>query len=387
MKNPAVRALLIGTFFSRMAMFMSVPFLAIYLTSVLHFTTVRAGIIVGVNPLITVVASFFVGKLAEKVSAERLVRVIPIIWGLVYLSFYFSTTFWLFMVLNSLNGLCYAIYEPNAKRLLVDYAEAGQSLLIFNLRYAAINIGALFGPLLGNLFNIRGSLVSYLILGSVYFMIGVGNFFLFQPGPSLKTAKKSVEHSNKPTTKIFVFLLIGMGFSYFGYSQFQSATLSQYYANSELFQNGVARYSLFLFISQGMVILGQFVLLKVTKHVSSYKLLILSNLLLVASLLFVPYSANQPIWLVLIALYSLGELLIGAHFDQAVNSLATTNKTQLFSLTELMKLGSAAGPVVGSYLITFFGYQNGAAIFTCLAGITLIGSLFLAFSFHFKEKS
>lgn len=70
-------------------------------------------------------------------------------WALVFVSFMFADSVLAFFVINALNGLCQSIFEPASRALLSDISKEENRLKMFNLRYTAINIGVVFGPLLG----------------------------------------------------------------------------------------------------------------------------------------------------------------------------------------------------------------------------------------------
>lgn len=377
--------LIIGTLISRIAMFMSVPFLSIYLTNALNFSVVQAGYIVGINPLTIVIASLFINKITKYIKLNKLLFITPFIWGISLIAFNFTTNFSVLLFLNGMTGFCYAIYEPNTKYLLSVTAHKEKKLLIFNLRYAAINIGALIGPLLGMYFNVKHNLNSYVWLGFVYVFLSIANLLVIKDEYSItkpNSKKFLINHSSWKSIQPFIILLVGVSFSYFGYSQFNS-TVSQYFANSGKFVNGVQLYSSTISICQLFVLLFQFIFLRFTKKTSPYLVLIISNILLSISVFFVTYSYNTMIWMFMIFTYSLGELLLGSHLDYTVDQLAIPEqKTFYFSLTELIKLGSTLGPIIGSYLIQAIDYKNA---FISLSIITLLGSVFIFIS-SYKSK-
>lgn len=70
-------------------------------------------------------------------------------WVFVFIGFGAADTVFAFFIMNALNGVCRSVFEPTSRALLSDLTEQKNRLLIFNLRYAAINVGVVFGPLLG----------------------------------------------------------------------------------------------------------------------------------------------------------------------------------------------------------------------------------------------
>jgi MFS family permease len=377
--------LILGTLISRITMFMSVPFLSIYLTNALNFSVVQAGYIVGINPLTIVIASLFINKITKHIKLNKLLFITPFIWGISLIAFNFTTNFSVLLFLNGVTGFCYAIYEPNTKYLLSITTNKEKRLLTFNLRYAAINIGALIGPLLGMYFNVKHDLNSYVWLGFTYLLLSVANLLVIKDDYSIakpNSKKFSIHRSSGKSIQPFVILLFGVSFSYFGYSQFNS-NISQYFANSGKFVNGVHLYSLTISICQLFVLLFQFIFLRFTKKASPYLVLVISNILLSISIFFATYSYDTIIWMLMVFTYSLGELLLGSHLDYTVDQLAKPEqKTLYFSLTELIKLGSTLGPIIGSYLIRALAYKYA---FIALSIITLLGSICILIA-NYKSK-
>lgn len=87
-------------------------------------------------------------------------------WMLVFAGFAAASNLWVFFVVNALNGLCKSLFEPASKALLSDMTEEKTRLLVFNLRYAAINIGVVFGPVLGLYFGSSQSTTPFWCLQS-----------------------------------------------------------------------------------------------------------------------------------------------------------------------------------------------------------------------------
>lgn len=377
--------LLSGTLITRIAMFMSIPFLSIYLTNALNFSAIQAGYIVSINPLIIVLTSVFSSKISRNIGVKRMMYLAPIIWGTSLILFNYTSSFYMLLFLNGVTGFCYALYEPNSKYLLSLNTDVSNKLFIFNLRCAAINIGALLGPILGMVFNAKENLNSYVVLGIIYIILGWVNFFMLKEVSTRKDDSFKTKNHNfeKKTLIPFIIFLLGVVFSYFGYSQVNS-TVSQYFANSGKFSDGIQLYSYTISASQLLVILFQLILLRFTKRIPSYKILILSNILLSLSLFLVFYSYKQPMWFLFLITYGLGELFLGSHLDYAIDQKAKpSQKTLYFSLAELIKMGSTLGPIVGSYFLESYSYQ---ITFICLPLITLIGSLFILIGEKMTQK-
>ncbi|MBL1230061.1 MFS transporter [Enterococcus sp. BWB1-3] len=377
--------LLMGTLFSRIAMFMSIPFLAIYLSDVAMLTPTQIGYIIGINPFVNVLFSLVAGKLIDLIQVKKILVLIPVIWGVIFILFSFADRFVVFMILNGMNGLCYTIYEPSCKKSLSMYTRIESKLLIFNLRYAAINIGAIVGPMLSITLGFKYTIKPYIILGIIYIIVGLTNLFLSEDEiPKIK--KDTDKHTKESKKAIFldknfkqlILLIIGVMFSYFGYSQFNS-TISQYLSQES--SSGVELYSSLLSFSALAILLFQFPVIRWTKKFRSNYILAISNLLFSSCLFIVIFFPSYFSLLLFTILYSLGELLLGARFDYAIDQIADEeNKGAYFSWSELIKIGSTMGPIVGGILISNLNWNHHIQIFSILGAITMIGSFFIFYS-------
>ncbi|WP_157685498.1 MFS transporter [Paenibacillus donghaensis] len=381
--------ILIGTLFTRTALFMSTPFLAIFLTNQKEISIIHTGYILGINPLINVLFGGLGGGLADRFSLKKIIGYVPIAWGGVFILFYYADSFWQFLLLSGLNGLCYSIFEPASKKVLSSQSNQTNRLLVFNLRYTAINLGAFAGPLLSLLFNMRMTLFPYVILGVLYILYGMSTqlFFAESSGAvSPVSATPLVSPTpHKPQQRLYAFhvllknpvyllLLAGVSFSFFGYSQLNS-TVSQYMANSNTFADGIRLYSTLLSANAVIILAAQFILLRWISGWNPFNVILTSNLLISLSFLCFVFPSSYLMLLVFIVLFSVGEMLIGARFDALVDELAPEEAKGLyFGSSEWVRTGTIGGPIIGTLLLDQFGFHSGLPVFGLLSVLTIAGA-------------
>lgn len=355
--NMRVWNILAGTLFTRTALFMSVPYLSIFLMSQKHIPLLPASLILAVNPLAGVAFSWLGGALADKLPVHRILLYTPLVWGTVFILFYFAGGFWSFLVLNALNGMCYSLFEPASKKVLSAESLPEHRLLVFNLRYMAINIGCFAGPLLSLLFNMKMTLFPYIILGVMYILYGASTKLFFRieltsaanaPVPAHVKGVLSLQAlSAIRKDHVYLLLVAGMSFSYFGYSQL-NGTVSQFLSNTAMLADGTRLYSILLSANAIVILAAQFAVLRLISGWNPFNVVLLSNLLIGLSFLFFLFPAAYLPLLLFIVVFSLGELLIGARFDALVDELSSAdNKGLYFGCTEFVKAGAISGPVVG----------------------------------------
>ena len=71
-----------------------------------------------------------------------------IVWIFVFIGFSLADHVLSFFLLNALNGL-WVVFEPTSRALLSDLTKPEYRLLVYNLRYGAINVGVAIGPIVG----------------------------------------------------------------------------------------------------------------------------------------------------------------------------------------------------------------------------------------------
>lgn len=376
--NYKVCLLLLGFLFVRIVMFMTTPFLAVYLSSK-NFSPIEIGYIISVNPLSNVIVCLFSGYFVSKISPRISIGIIPIIWGGIFFGFYFSSTFIEFLILNMLNGISYSIFEPALKRSLSMLSSSENKLLVFNLRYTAINVGALLGPMLSIVYKTQTTLFPYLILGIVYVVYGITNFCIFSSLQISNTAiKKNYTFINAISDlfsdKFFTHLIIGMTICYIGYSQFTS-TISEYLAK-DFIKDGINFYSMLLTLNAITVLALQYPILNALKRINSYVVMILSNIFIATGLLLFGLSTIKCVLALAIIIFSIGELLIGSRLDVLLDELSNSNPSLAglyFSGAEIIKIGKFFGPIISGYLISYFTFNSHIIIFLLLSLITLTG--------------
>ncbi|CAI6277123.1 MFS domain-containing protein [Bacillus subtilis] len=189
--HPISWTIIIGTIFGRMATSMSIPFLAIYLTAIQGASASYAGLVIAASSSVGILASFYGGYISDKFGRKNMMLVSIFGWMLVFAGFAAASHLWVFFVVNALNGLCKSLFEPTSKALLSDMAEEKNRLLVFNLRYAAINIGVVFGPVLGLYFGSSQSTAPFLVPAVIYGLYGLVLAIQFKKHPSSSASGQS----------------------------------------------------------------------------------------------------------------------------------------------------------------------------------------------------
>ncbi|KAA8783762.1 MFS family permease [Paenibacillus sp. 4624] len=382
--HPLAWTIIIGTMFGRLVTSMSIPFLSIYLTRVLEATPTQTGITVAVSSLAGVLVSFYGGYISDRIGRKIVMLVSVFSWAAVFFIFAAAEHLWVFFVANTLNGLCRAVFEPTSRALLSDITSPQNKLLVFNLRYAAINLGVVFGPIIGFQLGSSESTFPFVISGLVYIAYGLILGLQFKlhhanlPG-RLAVAAPRLREALMTTGRDRVFLpvLIGTTFCVLGYGHF-SSTLAQYLARSPIFENGSQMFSYMLSLNAITVLVVQYPLVRTFRNAPPLVPLILGNLLVAASLLLFGLAEGIVLMMISVILFTVGEVLLFTMMDMLIDRIAKPEwKGTYFGTIGFNNIGNVAAPVIGGVLLSQFGAGNGLAVFIPIAITTALGVPFL----------
>jgi len=382
--HPLAWTIIIGTMFGRLVTSMSIPFLSIYLTRVLEATPTQTGITVAVSSLAGMLVSFYGGYISDRIGRKIVMLVSVFSWAAVFFIFAAAEHLWVFFVANTLNGLCRAVFEPTSRALLSDITSPQNKLLVFNLRYAAINLGVVFGPIIGFQLGSSESTFPFVISGLVYIAYGLILGLQFKlhhanlPGrleviaPRLREALMTTGRD-----RVFLPVLIGTTFCVLGYGHF-SSTLAQYLARSPIFENGSQMFSYMLSLNAITVLIIQYPLVRTFRNAPPLVPLILGNLLVAASLLLFGLAEGIVLMMISVILFTVGEVLLFTMMDMLIDRIAKPEwKGTYFGTIGFNNIGNVAAPVIGGLLLRQFGAGNGLAIFIPIAITTALGVPFL----------
>jgi len=185
----------IGTILTTLTGFAIRPFLALYLYNKTG-NLFDIGIILGLAPLMGVLANIWGGGLADKYGRKPLMVWSLLFQGVSMLGYIFAVSPLHFALVSVLNGVASSFYFPAANAQIADIVPIGQRSEVFALMHTALNVGAALGPLLG-LFMIQYQPKSQLLsLGDDHLPVaGFGfnsgkpyttRFLLLKVGPSRK---------------------------------------------------------------------------------------------------------------------------------------------------------------------------------------------------------
>ncbi|MCM3315308.1 MFS transporter [Rummeliibacillus stabekisii] len=353
--HPLVWIILCGTIFARTASFMAMPFLALYLHNHLHASPLIIGLTLGVGPLFSTFGGLFGGYLTDRFERKTVIILTVFVWSFTFLGFAFTTSPSLFVVLNAINGLCRSFFEPGTQALMVDFTENNKKRRLFSVRYTAINIAAVIGPLLGVwISNMANASIPFMITGLMYSMYGVFLLFVLNRYQSQQQILKSKGHLGAifmtiGKDKKLLLLIMGGVLISLGYSQFDS-TLPQLV--DLRVEDGVKLFSYVIVANSITVLALQLPLSVLTEKISIYKSLQIGIIIFSCGLLLFGISENNWMFIGSMIIFSIGEIFCFPMMNALIEEIAPANQKGLYlGAAQLKNIGGFIGPILGGWLL------------------------------------
>ncbi|MEF7557275.1 MFS transporter [Bacillus thuringiensis] len=372
--HPLGMSIILGTLFARFATSMSIPFLAIYLTTVKGVSAGMTGAIIGTSALVGVFASFIGGNLSDRFGRKTIMLWSMIVWIFVFIGFSLADHVLSFFLLNALNGLCRSFFEPTSRALLSDLTKPEYRLLVYNLRYGAINVGVAIGPIVGLQIGSAKSTIPFLVAAGVYVLYIVILAFQFKKYP---LEQKEV-NKEKPVTMlnalrilrkdvVFLVALVGIILSNCGFSHL-TTTVSQYFANAHIFQDGVKLFSYMLALNAVVVVVIQYPVIQMCKKYTPLASIMLGTLFVSGGLFGFGIVESMLGTAICTIIFTIGEVLMFSMTDVFIDDIAVSHlKGTYFGVMGFSGIGAVIGPWFGGVLLDYYGYQNGFIVFSALA--------------------
>lgn len=376
--HPIVMTIVLGTFFSRFAYFMSMPFLAIFLYNEKGIEPHIVGIIIGGSALAGTIGGFIGGYLSDRIGRFEVMVLAIIVWSFVFFGFAIANHVWIFLLLNSLNGLCRSWFDPTSRALLADVTEKKYRLQVFSARYYAINVGAAIGPLVGTYLGSGESMAVFYITGTVFAMYSVVIIILMKKYTRNVSFEKVSNLTFKAAStvlakdRVLLFFLMGNIVIMIAQSQ-MSSTLAQYMGSSPEFENGVEIFSILLMTNAITVLVLQYPLTNYLKRFDPMFCLRLGSMAFSLALLGFGISSNVLFLVLSMIMMTVGEIIVFIMSDVLLDNLAPNHlRGTYFGAMTFQSIGFSVGPLIGGMLLHYFGFNNGLYIFGSLSIITLM---------------
>jgi len=372
--HPLVNVLLFGTFLSRIALFITLPYLSIYIHSKMGATPTMTGIVVGLGPLCGIINAFLMGFISDKIGRRKILEYSLVAWSLAFLGFAFSSSLWQFAICNMLYGASRSSFESVATAFLSDISDTTNRKKIFHLRYFFINLAASIAPLIGLWILLKHPSLGFGITSAVYLIY----FVLLNI--SMNKWPVTAQQDKKPITLGSVFKVISSDRSLqlfmfgnilmlLGFSQLET-NLPQYL--NQLFGNeGVKLYSYVMMTNGLTIVCCQFLINKMFQKMDLAIVSVIGFFIFALGMSSVAFFEEIPkLFILSMFIISIGEILVFSNSYLLIDQLGPAHlKGSYFGITELCNLGFVLGPSLGGIILENAG---GPTMFIFMASLSLI---------------
>jgi MFS family permease len=361
-KEPTINIvlLILGIILIRIGWFSTMPFMTIYLTKVLKIHSALVGVIVGIGYLTSCLAGFWVGVISDKLGPKKLLVTSLILSSLLFFFFTFSRSALAFAFINSFVGIAIAAYETASKSYIVKVAPLNQRATIFSFRYAAINLGASIGPLLGVYLISHNPNIIFDFTAFIFLMSGIFlNYFLKD---ILHDDSRKYKYPNfaEITRTVFsdkaLLSLVVIGcILYIGYSQLETTIPL---ALSQIFPDYLSFYSKLIILNALIIIIFQVPMNFILRKFNLLKVSYIAVFLISFSF-FLLASFNTKSWFIIaILVLTFSEIINATLSNVLADRIAPAElKGLYFGIINISTLGFFIGPAFGGLILKYLGYK------------------------------
>lgn len=388
--HPLSICLLAGTFLSRLALFITLPYLTIHITNKLGASPTITGLIVGAGPLCGIINAFLMGYVSDKIGRRRIMEISLITWSLAFLGFAFSSSLWQFLLCNMLYGASRSSFESVATALLSDVTVEENRKRVFHYRYFFINLAASGAPLIGLWLILKNPTLGFCITSGVYFLYFIAlQYFMNRFHVQIKRADSTpltllgTVKALKSDHALLLFLL-GNIFMLLGFSQLE--TNVPQYLNKTFGDYGIKLYSYFMVINGVTIVCLQFMLNRMTKKMDLVKVTNTGFLIYAMGMAVMGLFADVPNWfLISMFIISIGEILVFSNSYILIDQLGPAHlKGSYFGVVEFCHLGLVLGPSIGGFIMERIGGPNMFIVMGMLSLVSIM--LFIVGDRSHKRK-
>lgn len=409
----SLKVRLFGEFFSNLSFWMVFPFLAIYFAD--EFGTSMAGILLVASQVFSVGANLIGGYCADRFGRRTMLFFSATAEGLAFILFAFANSPWfdspmLSFVAFTIAGMAGSLYHPASQAIVADVVPEKDRSTVFSVFYTSINISVVIGPIVGAVlfFNYRFALL--LVSGIIFCLVGLAIRFLTEETLPTDVRAQMTSGSNNwmqiivkqvkaygLIVKDKVFFLFVIAGILLAQTYMQLDMLIPVYMkeaidkqvlgnlfNREWAVTGEGSFGILLSENGLLVVLFTvFVTRWMTKYPEKWVFFLSSFLYAVAMLIF-PMTANFWVFLIAMAIFTLGELATVGLQESFVSKLAPDDmRGQYFAAASLRyTIGRTIAPLVFP-LVTWIGFTW---TFVILAALALLSGFIYLLTFKEYNK-
>ncbi|RDV13427.1 MFS transporter [Pontibacter diazotrophicus] len=374
---------------------MVMPFLAVYVTEVLHYNLSQAGFILSIYGLGSVCASFLGGWLTDKFGHFRVQLISQVAGGCLYFLILQLQQFEYVAAGVFILSLVNDTLRPANAAAVAHFATTETMTRAFSLNRMSVNVGFIVGTALGGVLAAVSFKWIFIANGITGILAGIFFFWYFlgiqgaPPAPKLAQQQKQPFPAAAPSPyrdiTFLLFVLLCCCFASIFYQLF--STLPLYYKQAyQLSEEHIG----FLMSFNGLVVLSvEMVLIYLlAKYVKKAVMIIAGVLLLGISFILFNMVQHTSVLVIAMLLFSLSEILA-----MPLMSTLTAERSGIHNRGAYMGLFTIAytaplviAPYLGTTIASLYGFTT---LWWATGGLSVItaGGLYIVVQQMEKQKS
>jgi MFS family permease len=343
---------------------MLIPFLFIYLHNVRGIGLGVAGLVVGTNAVVSVVAGPIAGTLIDRHGGRRILSIALVVLAVGYGSFAFVHTPWQGFLAAAVTGVGNGFFWPAQSTLLAALSPPDRRHATFAMQRVMMNLGIGLGALVGGVIanaDRPGTFVALFLVDAVTFLVYLGVLLAAVPEPLLAgggRARGSGSYAAIVRHRAFVAVVaLNTLFIFAGMSGFE---LLPVFAKNEAGVTENAIGAIF-FVNTVVIVVAQLPIARLSEGHRRMRMLAVLGVLWAVCWVAVSIVGGNVdgtraalLFAIVMGVFGIGECIHGAVQAPLVSDLAEPRLLgRYMALSALSwQVGFALGPAIGGFLLS-----------------------------------
>jgi MFS family permease len=363
-----------GSAITSITNFMLRPFLILYLYDRLDGTVILPLLIVGLQPLASIMVSLLGGGLSDRFGRKPVMVASLLVQALTMTGFIFADSVWAFALLSFLNGFGVPLFVPAANAQITDIVPQDKRGEVFALLHTAFNVGPAIGPLIGLAVFAWNQAVVFAVAATAF---GLYTLIVWWKIPETLPEREAASTKQKDqrlswieNKKLYLYTLFAVPIGLL-YSQVETTLPLHLKAN---FENHTTILAILFTVNAVLVMSSNIWIAKKTEKKSSTTIILLSYIMFALVSFGYGYAPNFLTLIIVEIIFSFTEMTGINHLQKFVSLMAPSDKRgRYFSIFGMyMQLPRLIGPSICGFILTGYG---GGVMFSLLGGLILLGGI------------
>ncbi|ABS48686.1 MULTISPECIES: MFS transporter [Yersinia pseudotuberculosis complex] len=357
-----VTNLLIASLVLTIGRAVTLPFITIYLVEHFQLAPDTVGLLLGASLALGIFTSLYGGYLVDKFNKKRLILLTIILFSATFFALpWIEHPAWVILTLALLHS-AYSVYTIAVKACFADWLPVNERIKAFSANYTMVNVGWAIGPVMGVLVVGFGPQLPFIISGALALLVAIVLKFRINDADMLATERVSSESvpDLRQTFNILrhdkrlIYFTLGSLLGAMVFAQF-SGYLSQYLITVFDAKFAYQVIGAVMTVNATIVIALQYLLSRRMNQQNLMRWLMIGTLFFIIGLLgFMVAQDSIPLWMLAMAIFSLGEIIVIPAEYLFIDFIAPANlKGSYYGVQNLGQLGGAINPVLCGFLLAY----------------------------------